>query len=88
MTSEHDQTRVERAEGWAIMEWIVVGGRRWWLLAFLLLGLALTAGSLIVYADGVSHLNHRELRSLIRREEETPKSYGPIFERIHQPQQK
>jgi len=29
MNSEHERTHIERAERWAAMEWILVGGRRW-----------------------------------------------------------
>lgn len=71
-SSEQDYTRIERAERWAIMEWILVGGRRWWLL-FLLVAMIGTCTALsILYADSVSHLRPNELRTFIRRHEELP----------------
>jgi hypothetical protein len=84
MPYEQDHDRIERAERWALMEWILVGGRRWWLLVFVLLMLAMSAAIGILYADGVSHLNHKEFRTFVRRQEEMPHPYGPLFERVHQ----
>jgi hypothetical protein len=84
VTSEHDLSRVKRAERWAIMEWIFVGGRRWWLLLVLIAMLAVCTAISILYADGVSHLRPNELRTFVRRHEELPEARGPLFRRVRE----
>ena len=83
MTSEHGLSQTQRAERWALMEWILV--RRWLLLLLLLLTMiAASIAIAILYADGVSHLRPNELRTLIRRQEETPEPRGPLFGRVRE----
>jgi hypothetical protein len=84
VTSEHDLSRVKRAERWALMEWIMVGGRRWWVLLLLVAMVALSTTLGILYADSVSRLRPNELRTFIRRGEELPEPRGPLFGRVRQ----
>jgi hypothetical protein len=82
--SEHQYTPIERAERWAVMEWILVGGRRWWLLLLLIAMIAVSTALVILYADSVSRLRPNELRTLIRRDEELPEARGPLFRRVRE----
>jgi hypothetical protein len=77
-----DQGRVRRAERWALMEWILVGGRRWWLLIGLLLMMAVSVAMLLLLADGVSHLNPTEQRQFFRYEEKFPQPRGPLLRHL------
>ena len=83
MNSEHERTHIERAERWAAMEWILVGGRRWWLLAFLLLMTAASTAVGILYAESVGQLRPNEFRTFVRQQEEEPENFGPLFRRVH-----
>jgi hypothetical protein len=82
--AERDLSPVKRAERWALMEWILVGGSRWWLLLLLIAIVAGSATVEILYADSVSHLRPNELRTFIRRQEEIPEPRGPLFGRIRE----
>ena len=83
-SSEHERTPIERAERWALMEWILVGGRRWWLLFLLLAMMAVSTTLSILYADSVSHLRPNELHTFIRHQEELPEGRGPLFRRVRE----
>jgi hypothetical protein len=67
VTSEHDLSPVKRAERWALVEWIVVGGRRWWLLLLVAM-VALSAALGILYADSVSRLRPNATAALQQTE--------------------
>jgi hypothetical protein len=64
------------------MEWILVGGRRWWLLVGLLLTVILSSAIGILYANGVSHLDRAERRRFVQTQQELPRAYGPLFYKI------
>jgi hypothetical protein len=72
--------RIRQAERWALMEWVLVGGRRWWVLLFLIIALAATTTLAILYADSVSRLRPNELRTFVRHQEELPEARGPLFQ--------
>lgn len=84
MTSEHYLSRVKRAERWAIMEWVLVGGRRWWLLLFLVVLTAASTAGGILYAESLSRLSPNELRTFVRHREELPEARGPLFRRVRE----
>jgi hypothetical protein len=81
--SERERSRLERGEQWFIMEWIVAGGRRLWLIVGIVVALVLATVGFIVYAQAVGRLNHSQLKHFERFQEERQHPYGPLFERIH-----
>lgn len=84
MSTDDRRSGVERARRWALMEWILIGGRRWWLLGALVLAMLISSALAILYADAVSQLSPSELRTFVRRREETPRPYGPMFGRVQE----
>jgi hypothetical protein len=85
MPTDRHQSRVERAERWALMEWILVG-RRVWLLVGLLIAVAVASGLGVLYAESVSHLKPNQLRTFVQRQEETPEPRGPLLRKVHERQ--
>jgi hypothetical protein len=81
--AKRERSRLERGERWFVMEWIVAGGRRLWLIVGLVVMLVLATVAFIVYAQAVGRLNHSEITHFERFQEERQHPYGPLFERIH-----
>jgi hypothetical protein len=81
--AKRERSRLERGERWFVMEWIIAGGRRLWLIAGIVVVLVLATVGFIVYAQSVGRLNHGELKRFERFQEERQRPYGPLFERIH-----
>lgn len=75
--------KLRRAERRLWIEWLLVGKRRFWIVLGFLLALAIAVTVQLLYADGVSHLNHSELRRFVHRQERYPHTYGPLLERLH-----
>jgi hypothetical protein len=65
------------------VEWLLVGRRRFWIALAVLLALGFILAVQLLYLDGVSHLNHNELRQFVHRQERYPRAYGPLLERLH-----
>jgi hypothetical protein len=76
-------TKLRRAERRLWIEWLLVGRRRFWIALGFLLMLGIALAVQLLYADGVSHLSHSELRQFVHRQERYPRTYGPILERLH-----
>jgi hypothetical protein len=81
--AKRERSRLERGERWFLMEWIVAGGRRLWLIVGIVVVLVLATVAFILYAHAVGQLNHSELKHFERFQEERQHPYGSLFERIH-----
>jgi hypothetical protein len=82
MSVQGNRGRVERAERWAIMEWIVMRGRLPLAIGLVFLLLAGAAYGILL-SIGVSHMDKSETETFVHRQLLYPRNKeGPILEHV------